>query len=280
MLEKRIKEIGKYNNAKNYLKVLTKESIIPDSSTTTNTTKNIDTSKVVLELYNLAELEAFHFNQIDTSLVYITQIITDFPDSELDAKAHYALNYLYNQQGDSLQSLKYQKLLINKYPESEYAESIRSISEIEEYGISSSNKLADAENLYLIDKSQAIKKYKEISGDSNSEFAIRALLFLANEYDYKMFDIDSALVYYNKIVKEFPNSRQAGVAQIRFQQLSRNKSETEKELKNNNGFNTSSDLLIKKELTQAVAPTMKENGQAIPDNTLENEIFNNNEIVE
>ena len=215
----RIREIDKYQKSKIFLKEINKVTSLSDSLIIDDKNQNIDTLKIVLELYNLGELEAFHFNQIDTSIYYFKRIIEDFPESELDAKAMYTISYLYEQIADTNQSLKYQEIVVKKYADSEYAENIRLNNKFKDYGISGFALLSNAESLYSANSDSALSEYKDIADLSNSETAKRALLFLANEYNYKLFDPDSAYKYYNQITVRFPESEQAKIAKDRLKYL-------------------------------------------------------------
>ena len=221
--QKRINELNRYQKSKDFLKEIDKKTSISDTLSGVVDIQNIDTAKVVLELYNLGELEAFHFNQIDTSIIYFNRIINDFPESDLDAKAIYALSHLFEQLGDSNKSSKYQELIINNYPESEYADHIRLSNRFKDYGISGFALLASAENLYSANSDSALIEYKKIADLSNSETAKRALFFVANEYDYQLFDPDSAYKYYEQITVRFPESEQAKIAKVRLKYLNYNK---------------------------------------------------------
>ncbi len=217
--KKRIKELDKYKYSKNYLKEIDDNTSISDTLSGVVDKQNIDTSKVVLDLYNLGELEAFHFNQIDTSIIYFNRIIEDFPESNLDAKVMYALDHLYEQLGDTSQSLKYQELIIKNYPDSEYADNIRLKNKFIDYGVSGFELLSNVEYLYSVNSDSALVEYKKIADLSNSETSKRALFFVANEYDYKSFDPDSAHKYYNQIAIRFPESEQSKIAIDRLKYL-------------------------------------------------------------
>ena len=215
----RIKELDKYQKSKIFLKEIDKITSLPDSLVGDDKSQNIDTVKVVLELYNLGELEAFHFNQIDTSIIYFDRIIDDFPESDLGAKTMYTLSYLYEQLGDTSQSIKYHEIIVKKYSDSEYAENIRLNNELKDYGVSGYTLLSNAESLYSTNSDSALSEYKNIAYSSNSETAKRALLFIANEYDYKLFDPDSAYKYYNLITVKFQESEQAKIAKDRLKYI-------------------------------------------------------------
>lgn len=223
--KQRIKEIDKYQISKTILKEFEELASSSDSLMIDDKIQNIDTRKVVLELYNLGELEAFHFNQIDTSIVYFKRIIDDFHESELVAKAMFTLSYLYEQLGDTSQSLKYQGIIVRNYTDSEYAENIRFNNKFRDYGISGFELLANAEILYSTNSDLALIEYKKIAELSTSEAAMRALLFVANEYNYKLFVPDSAYKYYDQIMVRFPESEQAKIAKERLKYLQNSQSE-------------------------------------------------------
>ncbi len=224
--KQRIKEIDKYNKSIEFLKEIEKIHSLPDSLINNDKNKNVDTVKVVLELFNIGELEAFHFNQIDTSLIYFNRIIEEYPKSDLEAKTIFALSHLYEQLGDSSKTLKYQKIIINNYPDSEYADNIRLNNKYIDIGVSGFALLSNAENLYSSNIDSAFNEYKKIAYLSNSETSKRALFFVANEYDYKLFDPDSAYKYYNQVTVRFPESEQAKIAKNRLKYLKNRETET------------------------------------------------------
>jgi len=221
----RVKEIDKYQKSKTFLKEIDKMTSLSDSLVNDDKSQNIDTVKVVLELYNLGELEAFHFNQIDTSIIYFSRIIDDFPESDLDAKAMYTLSYLYEQIGDTSLSVKYKEKIVKNYADSEYAENIRLNNQFKDYGISGFALLSNAESLYSANSDSALNEYKNIADLPNSETSKRALLFIANEYNYKLFVSDSAYKYYKQITVRFPASEQAKIAKDRLKYLTASKVE-------------------------------------------------------
>ncbi len=217
--DRRIKELDKYKKSNNFLNNIYENTSITDSL-------GVDKKNIVLELYNLGELEAFHFNQIDTSIIYFNRIINEFPESDLDAKTMYVLGHLYEQLSDTSQSVKYQELVINNYPDSEFAENIRLNTKLKDYGASGFSLLTNAEILYTTDRDLALNEYKDISDLSISESSKRALLFIANEYDYNIINPDSAYKYYNQLTVRFPKSEQAMVAKDRLEYLKNSISDT------------------------------------------------------
>jgi len=210
MGNQRIKELNKFKKSKNIIQKTTVQN-------KQNQVK-IDTSNYVTALYGLGELEAFHFNQIDTAITYFNQIVNIFPSSELTSKALFVLSNLYNDLGDTVRALNLQKNILQKYPDSEYAEYILENSDISGSGISGFSLLSKAEQLYLIDKSGAMQEYRKIAQLKGSEAALRALYFLANEYENYYFNSDSVTKYYNQIIQRFPKSEQATIVRTKLRQ--------------------------------------------------------------
>lgn len=211
----RLKEIGHYNSSVEYLK---STSSIDTETDSLNLGQVVDTSKITEHLYNLGELEAFHFNQVDTSLLYFNKIIKEYPNSILEAKTLYTLSVIKEGLGEGIQSTELERQIIEKFPDSEYAEYLRMNNQNIEYGKSSLQRLRDAETLYDVDRGLAMQEYLKIGLDNESEAAIRALLFLAYEYETELFNPDSANKYYSLIADKFPDSKQA--------EFARNKLET------------------------------------------------------
>jgi TolA-binding protein len=224
--KKRIKEFDKYNKSIKFLKGIEKIHSLTDSLISDDKNQNVDTVKVVLELFKLGELEAFHFNQIDTSIIYFDRIIEEYPESDLDVKAMYTLSYLYEQIGDTIQSTKYEEKIVKNYADSEYAENIRLNNKFKDYGISRFALLSNAEILYAANSDSALCEYKKIAVLSNREASNRALLFIAYEYDHKLFNPDSAYKYYNQITESFPDSEQAKIARDRLKYLKNSETES------------------------------------------------------
>ena len=152
-------------------------------------------------------------------MIYFNRIITDFPESDLDAKAIFALSHLLEQIGDSIKSIKYKEKIINNYPDSEYANNIRLNTKQNYFGVSGFALLTNAEQLYAVNSDSALIEYKRIANLSNSETAQRALFFIANEYDYQLMDPDSAYKYYYQIANRFPESEQADISKERLKYL-------------------------------------------------------------
>jgi len=272
----RIRELDKYNSAKEFIKDIDNKENTVDSLATEYV---VDTSKVVGELYHLGELEAFHFNQIDSSIIYFDRIINDFPNSDLNSKSMYTLSHLYEQIEDTSKSLFYKEQVVNNYSDSEYAENIRLNDKNMDYGTSSIEMLSNIEYLYPANSDSALSDYKIIANLSNSEASKRALLFIANEYDYKLFNPDSAQKYYNQIVDRFPKSDQAEIANSRLRQFSKNDSKNNGESIVNNEQTEIPDAVIKDNSVKTDDPIVKEKAIEII-KSLENELSDSTSVIE
>lgn len=207
-IQMRLKEISQYKRSKDYLSSVDKSSSEIGSSEIIES----DTNKIVLELYNLGELEAFHFGQLDTSLIYFSDIIEKYQSSDYYAKAMYTISVINRELNNLDITEKYERIIIEEYPDSEYAEYLRSHKSDLDYGMSNLKKLHKAEELYLINPRMALDEYKNIANQKSTEASVRALLFLANEYNNKLFIADSAAKYYQLIIDRFPNTDQAKIA--------------------------------------------------------------------
>jgi len=210
----RLNEINQYNLSKDNLISLTSNTSASDSLELA-----IDTTQIAQELYNLGELEAFHFNKLDTALVYFNKIINEYPRSDIEPKVLYTLSVINQDIGDSSKSLQYEKQIISDYPNSEFADYIRTTTQNADYGKSSLESLHEAEQLYLIDKELALAEYKNIINNSSSEASARAILFLANDYENRLFLADSSKKYYELVIEKYPDSKQAKFAQNKLDEL-------------------------------------------------------------
>lgn len=178
---------------------------------------------LVVQLYNLGELEAFHFKREDSSVTYFQQIIEDFSDSEFYLKSIFALYFLYNKNNQTYQAEHYSNIIIENFPVSEYADYIRKKLDLPETPGSTHSLLLAAEAEWLINHSNALPIYKSIlSKDQSSETAARAALFLAYHYDHTFSEQDSAYFYYSWLQENHIDSEQAQSCKTRFELLKQN----------------------------------------------------------
>jgi TolA-binding protein len=171
-------------------------------------------------IYNLGELEAFHFKRSDSSMVHFQRIIDEFADSEIYPKALFVMYYLNDQKGDETKAQIYSERILAELPVSEYADFLRKSMDLPDDPNSIQALLRQAELEWLINPENALIYYKNIlKKDSLSETSARAALFLAYHYDYTFFNQDSALKYYTWLQDYHDNSEQANASRDRYEFL-------------------------------------------------------------
>ena len=213
----RIKEIAFYTESK--LDFIPWESRIGASDTIADfhfsVTELIELSKI---LYSLNELESFHFNRSDSGLVYLDLLIQFADQSKLFPKALYAKSILLDAQGDSVSTAKIKLRIINEFPKTDYALAIINADDTYKPLTTTSDKqLVSAEKAWITDPALALDSYREIiSEDTVSESSVRAAYFLAYQYDYNLIQPDSAMKYYDWILKHHGESDQALPSEKRF----------------------------------------------------------------
>ncbi|MFQ6678305.1 MAG: hypothetical protein ACE5D0_08285 [Fidelibacterota bacterium] len=178
-------------------------------------------------LYNLGELESFHFHRRDSSAIHFQRIIDEFSESQTYPKALFVMYYLYDQMGDSTKSSMYGDKILTELPRTEYADYLRKSMNLPDDPGSVQSLLRQGELQWLIKPENALTFYKEIvQKDSTSETSARAAYFLAYHYDYTFSERDSALKYYTLLQEYHEHSEQASISRDRFIVLNQSMVET------------------------------------------------------
>ena len=130
-------------------------------------------------LYELGELEAFHFQNPNEGLKYFIQLLDFFPESSKVPQALYSISYIHDKNNDTVKSDKIKKL-ITKYPQTIYSEAI--LKSNDEFILERSifeKKLVEAEKSMNIDENASILKYTNIAlADTISNANMIAIFFL------------------------------------------------------------------------------------------------------
>ena len=80
--------------------------------------------------------------------------------------------------------------------------------------------LLEAESLWSKNSDESLKIYRSILNiDSSTESSNIAAYFLGYYYDYELSDSDSAIVYYQWLASNHPDSKQGELAQKRLENL-------------------------------------------------------------
>ena len=206
----RIKEINTYQQSK--LDLESWSLRIAESDTIADFYFTEDEQKDLAQiLYSIIELEAFHFDRSDTGLVYLDLLIQYAYQSKIFPKALYAKSVILEDKGELSLSKLLKQRIVNEFPKTDFALAI--INTDKSYKImtsTSDEKLLTAERKWNDNPALAMDGYREIViEDTVSESSAQAAYFLAYQYDYYFVQPDSALKYYEWILKHHSDSYQA-----------------------------------------------------------------------
>ena len=226
----RAKEITKYQESLEeittlddqiLLTIAVLDSLIDDSLKSVRE-KELKNSRISIasHLYNLGELEAFHFKRQDSSMTHFQRIVDEFPETDYYPKSLFALYYINFSTDDTITAEIYSKRILDELPSSEYADYLRKALNLPVDQGSVQAMLRQGELEWLINPTNALTHYRNIIlTDSQSETAARAAYFLAYNYDYTFYEPDSALKYYSWLHENHENSEQALASKLRFEIL-------------------------------------------------------------
>ena len=169
-------------------------------------------------MYRMGEILAFDLGNLNDSTTYFEDIFNNSKQSANFPSATFALYSIYNTQNDSREK-QYRQLILDSYPDSDFAKFI-----INDQNLSTSHRpsemLLEAESLWSENSEKSLKVYRDILNiDSSTESSNIAAYFLGYYYDYELSDTDSAIVYYEWLVNNHPNSKQGDLAQKRLESL-------------------------------------------------------------
>lgn len=214
----KVKEITNYQDTQNLIRTTRaafQASLLDTTAKVADAPKaGRDFKKEISDaLMTLAELEAFHLSNRDSSVVHLKIISDNYPGTPVHPRAVFVLSWLYEQLGQPEKTLELEQILLTDYPKSDYAGHIREKHGLEQEAASSANKLTRAEQIRLDDPVHSLSVYQQIvESDSSSESALLAAYFLAWQYDYELNSADSALKYYQWIARNYPQTDQAELA--------------------------------------------------------------------
>jgi len=226
----RAKEITKYQESLEeittlddhiLLTIAVLDSLIDDSLKSVRE-KELKNSRISIasHLYNLGELEAFHFKRQDSSMTHFQRIVDEFTETDYYPKSLFALYYINFSTDDTITAEIYSKRILDELPSSEYADYLRKALNLPVDQGSVQAMLRQGELEWLINPTNALTHYRNIIlTDSQSETAARAAYFLAYNYDYTFYEPDSALKYYYWLHENHENSEQALASKLRFELL-------------------------------------------------------------
>ncbi len=158
--------------------------------------------------YLLADLEAFKFNRLDSSLIIMEHIRTEFATSAFYPKSLFTSIFIYNQLEDSTKSQTAKNELMLHFPKSEYAYFLsEKINEKELEPIEL--KYKNAESFISTNLDKALMSFVEITeSDSLDELSASAGYYLGYHYDWINVIPDSAIKYYSWVSNHHSNTDQ------------------------------------------------------------------------
>ena len=216
----KMREINAYTKLRKDYKSWKTASVSIDSSIAD--TKPKVNEKISQILYELAELDALHFSQVDSAMVYLDELLNLNFKSKFLPKALYTKAILLERLLKKEESRSLKKRLISEFPQSDYAfAALNSDSTLSSDKKNSQTLLLNAEKIWPSDKILSLSLYKEIiKSDTTSLSGLRAAFFLAHNYDYNFVSPDSAQKFYEWIIKHHDGSEQALVSQKRLVAIS------------------------------------------------------------
>ena len=227
----RVKQIKSYNDSKSSITELSKEILTEVNNDTTNSdsifivkSNNVDSQvnyeSLANHYYNLAELEAFHFNRPSDAIINFLMIVDSLPRTSQYSKSLFTSSYIAHQQDDTTLAILLRDSLLSQFPRSEYAEFLRMRYDMPDIDGSSNQLFRKGEIEWQNKPIDALGIFRTIlQQDRESDVSARSAMYLAVKYDRFFSIADSALFYYNWLQKYKPESEQALATANRYHEL-------------------------------------------------------------
>ena len=161
--------------------------------------------------FDLAILFFMDLDQPDSAVHRLSALVREYPDSKFAPRALYALAEVYRSKPEPTASDSILQVLLNKYPESEYALRVKKLS-----GQETSPTILDSAELRYTNAENSFKAGNELLAlDGFKDIATRyhgtalgtkARYAVGWIYENVLFQNDSATVHYRLLVKEQPQS--------------------------------------------------------------------------
>jgi TolA-binding protein len=227
----RVKQIKSYNDSKSSITELSKEILTEVNNDTTNSdsifivkSNNVDSQvnyeSLANHYYNLAELEAFHFNRPSDAIINFLMIVDSLPRTSQYSKSLFTSSYIAHQQDDTTLAILLRDSLLSQFPRSEYAEFLRMRYDMPDIDGSSNQLFRKGEIEWQNKPIDALGIFRTIlQQDRESDVSARSAMYLAVKYDRFFSIADSALFYYDWLQKYKPESEQALATANRYHEL-------------------------------------------------------------
>jgi TolA-binding protein/predicted negative regulator of RcsB-dependent stress response len=220
--------------------------------------------------FELSEIFYYNLNRQDSAIHYLNKIITDYSSSGIVSKALFYLGTIYKSAGDSIKANEYFNNVINRFPNSVYANESRKYlgqqTVLQSYDAADSLLTAAQRLLGTNNKDKVASViYEAIDKYPNSPLLPKAYYSLGWVYEYIQPNKDSALKYYSIVLNRYPQTDFAASVKSKYDYYeSLNKKDT---IKNK-------DSLMVKDSTMNKGDTLKTNINGTQNDSLKNNIPN------
>lgn len=164
--------------------------------------------------FNISEFFLLNYLQYDSALVRYNDFVHFYEDSLLTPKAYYSIYFIYASiQEDSVMADSVKNVIIQNYPDTEYAAKLLNKKEkVEEINPFSTNYLMAEEHISSNNYNGAINTLKTIAKqDSGSALAKKSRYAVAYIYEHYLEDYPKAIEAYTLLVNEYPKSKEARI---------------------------------------------------------------------
>jgi tetratricopeptide (TPR) repeat protein len=179
--------------------------------------KKDSVSKLLINNYMaLAQLYSPRLSMPDSAIKVYLALINRFPESDLIPKCYFAIYTLMTEQGNR-KAAEYKDLLLKKYPNSIFAKILRKEKIDEE---ESGNPLADFKSAYKTihglfeagDYETVVNFATHVIENNIESPEIAKVIYMKGFSFGKLNKIDSLIVTYNYLIKNFPQTEVAAIA--------------------------------------------------------------------
>lgn len=159
-------------------------------------------------MYEMAELNYFEFNNVDSALAYFKRIYARDYYNPIRDKALYAIYFILEDTGDKAASSSYLDTLKSEFPESPYIQHIEGKEvQFADDNLQARRLFLNAEKDFDFRPAVAIDKYRQVIEQyPQSVYAEKSMLAIAWLCHHRLYDLDRTIEWYQKFNTEYPES--------------------------------------------------------------------------
>jgi tetratricopeptide (TPR) repeat protein len=183
---------------------------------TTHTPEQIS-ARLAANKYELGGIHFLDLEQADSALFWYSAVVNDHPGSPLVAKAIYAMSEVHRSREEQVIVDSLHDILIEQFTETEYALQVMKNRGLDTIAVAEDPlavRYREAEELLVKEETdEALTKFKTIYADAKDTLiAPMAAYTVAWIFENTVLHLDSAEVWYKKVIRDYPKSVYAGVA--------------------------------------------------------------------